>query len=250
MYPGWINVLAHPESSENPLSMRLDKYIAQTTDLSRALVKLALRNKRVLVNGEPVKDASLHLAPSDSVQLDGERLSPVGPRYFMLHKPLGYICATVDNDHPTVLELLDEPNQKILHIAGRLDIDTTGLVLITDDGQWNHRVTSPRHDCEKTYYVTLANDLVADAEAKLQAGILLKSETQLTKPATLERLCRNEVRLTISEGKYHQVKRMFAALGNRVVELHRERIGAITLDDALAVGNYRPLTEAEIQSIQ
>ena len=92
--------------------------------------------------------------------------------------------------------------------------------------------------------------LVADAEAKLQAGILLKSETQLTKPATLERLCRNEVRLTISEGKYHQVKRMFAALGNRVVELHRERIGAITLDDALTVGHYRPLTEAEIQSIQ
>jgi len=241
---------ARPEPSENPLSMRLDKYIAQTTDLSRALVKLALRNNRVRVNGEPVKDASLHLAASDRVALDGEALSPLGPRYFMLHKPLGYVCATVDNDHPTVLELLDEPNQKILHIAGRLDIDTTGLVLITDDGQWSHRVTSPRHDCEKTYCVTLANALLADAEARLQAGILLKGETQLTKPATLERLSGNQVRLTISEGKYHQVKRMFAALGNRVVELHRERIGLIRLDDALTVGQYRRLSEAEIRSIE
>ena len=230
--------------------MRLDKYIADTTDLSRALVKLALRNKRVMVNGVQIKDAGLHIAQTDTVQLDGVALSPVGPRYFMLHKPLGYICATIDNDHPTVLDLLDEPNKKILHIAGRLDIDTTGLVLITDDGPWNHRVTSPRHECQKTYRATLANALVSDAEGKLQAGLLLNSETQLTKPATLERLSSNEVRLTISEGKYHQVKRMFAALDNRVTELHRERIGAITLDASLAVGEYRPLSEAEIQSIQ
>lgn len=230
--------------------MRLDKYIADSTDLSRALVKLALRNKRVLVNGEQVKDASLQVSPSDSVQLDGAVLRSVGPRYFMLHKPLGYICATVDNDHPTVLDLLDEPNKKILHIAGRLDIDTTGLVLITDDGPWNHRVTAPRHDCQKSYLVTLANTLVSDAEQQLQIGLLLKGETQLTKPASLERLANNQVRLTISEGKYHQVKRMFAALDNRVVELHRERIGDIALDDALALGEYRPLTAIEVQSIE
>ena len=230
--------------------MRLDKYIADSSDLSRALVKLALRSKRVMVNGQQVKDASLQICPTDSVQLDGVALRPVGPRYFMLHKPLGYICATLDNDHPTVLDLLDEPNKKILHIAGRLDIDTTGLVLITDDGPWNHRVTSPRHECEKTYYATLANALVSDAEAQLQAGLLLNSEKHLTKPATLQRISSNEVRLTISEGKYHQVKRMFAALDNRVVQLHRERIGAIALDGSLAVGEYRPLTEAEIHSIQ
>jgi 16S rRNA pseudouridine516 synthase len=230
--------------------MRLDKYIADTTDLSRALVKLALRSKRVMVNGEQIKDASLHISPTDTVQLDGKALSPVGPRYFMLHKPLGYICATIDNEHPTVLDLLDEPNKKILHIAGRLDIDTTGLVLITDDGPWNHRVTSPRHECQKTYRATLANALISDAEEKLQAGLLLNSEKHSTKPATLERLSGNQVRLTISEGKYHQVKRMFAALDNRVVELHRERIGDITLDNSLAVGEYRRLTAAEIQSIQ
>ncbi|MBF7729552.1 16S rRNA pseudouridine(516) synthase RsuA [Pseudomonas sp. N040] len=230
--------------------MRLDKFIAQTTDLSRALVKLALRNKRVMVNGEQIKDAGLHISPCDTVQLDGATLKPLGPRYFMLHKPVGYVSATVDSDHPTVLDLLDEPNKQTLHIAGRLDIDTTGLVLITDDGQWSHRVTAPRRECLKTYYVTLATALAGDAEDKLQAGLLLSSEKSLTRPATLERLPANQVRLTISEGKYHQVKRMFAALDNRVIQLHRERIGDITLDDSLAAGEYRPLTEAEINSIR
>lgn len=230
--------------------MRLDKFIAHTTDLSRALVKVALRNKRITVNGEHVKDASLNISPADSVQLDGTTLTPIGPRYFMLNKPVGYVSATVDSDHPTVLDLLDEPNKQALHIAGRLDIDTTGLVLITDDGQWNHRVTSPRHECQKSYCVMLASDLVSDAEERLMAGLLLNSEKQLTRPAALERISSNQVRLTISEGKYHQVKRMFAALDNRVIELHRERIGDITLDESLQLGEYRPLTEAEINSIQ
>lgn len=229
--------------------MRLDKFIAQTTELSRAQVKLALRNKRVRVNDAEIKDASLHLSPDDTVQLDGETLKQHGLRYFMLHKPVGYVSATFDSDHPTVLDLLDEPNKQALHIAGRLDIDTTGLVLVTDDGQWSHRVTSPRHACLKTYYVTLATALADDAQARLQAGILLKNEQHPCKPATLEWLDRNEVRLTISEGKYHQVKRMFAALDNRVVKLHRERIGAIALDEALALGEYRPLTSVEIQSV-
>lgn len=228
--------------------MRLDKFIAQNTDLSRALVKLALRNKRVTLNGEPVKDASLHISAADTVQLDGATLKAVGPRYFMLHKPVGYVSATLDSDHPTVLDLLDEPNKQALHIAGRLDIDTTGLVLITDDGQWSHRVTSPRHECQKTYHVTLATGLSSDAEEQLQAGLLLNSEKHLTRPAKLERLTSTEVRLTISEGKYHQVKRMFAALDNRVTGLHRERIGAITLDKSLVLGQYRALTEAEINS--
>lgn len=230
--------------------MRLDKFIADNTELSRALVKLALRNKRVTINGLPVKDPGLHLGADDCVELDGHRLCAAGPRYFMLNKPVGYVSATVDSDHPTVLDLLDEPNKQTLHIAGRLDIDTTGLVLITDDGQWSHRITSPRHECLKTYCVTLADELVCDAEERLKAGLLLNSEKQLTRPADLERISGNHVRLTISEGKYHQVKRMFAALGNRVIALHRERIGEIILDGALQVGEYRPLTDAEIDSIR
>lgn len=230
--------------------MRLDKYIAQVSELSRSQVKKALKAELITLNGETVKDPALHISPEDLVELDGEPLSQPGPRYFMLNKPQGYICATHDGEHPTVLDLLDEINKDKLQIAGRLDIDTTGLVLITDDGQWNHKVTSPRHHCPKTYYACLAHDLAENAEEKLTEGLMLDGETKRTKPATLERLFTNEVKLTISEGKYHQVKRMFAALGNRVTELHRESVGGIVLDDALEPGDYRPLTDAEINSIQ
>ncbi len=229
--------------------MRLDKYIAQVSELSRSQVKRALKAKRVTVNGELAKDPSQHIDTDAEVLLDQEPLAAPGPRYFMLHKPLGYVCATHDGEHPTALDLLDEINKDSLQIAGRLDIDTTGLVLITDDGQWNHIITSPRHECPKTYYACLAQDLVVDAEEKLTQGLMLDNETKPTRPASLERLYTNEVRLTISEGKYHQVKRMFAALGNRVIELHRERVGGIELDPDLDPGEYRPLTDAEIASI-
>ena len=136
-----------------------------------------------------------------------------------------------------------------LHAAGRLDIDTTGLVLMTDDGQWSHRITSPRHHCEKTYLVTLESPVADDTAEQFARGVQLHNEKDLTKPAVLEVITPTQVRLTISEGRYHQVKRMFAAVGNHVVELHRERIGAIKLDDDLEPGEYRPLTEDEIASV-
>ncbi len=173
----------------------------------------------------------------------------LAPRYFMLNKPQGYVCSTEDPDHPTVLYFLDEPVAYKLHAAGRLDIDTTGLVLMTDDGQWSHRVTSPRHHCEKTYLVTLEHPLSDDTAQQFADGVQLYNEKSLTKPAQLDVIEPQRVRLTISEGRYHQVKRMFAAVGNRVIELHRERIGDITLDDDLAPGEYRPLTTEEIASV-
>ncbi|WP_049097636.1 16S rRNA pseudouridine(516) synthase RsuA, partial [Klebsiella michiganensis] len=135
------------------------------------------------------------------------------------------------------------------HAAGRLDIDTTGLVLMTDDGQWSHRITSPRHHCEKTYLVTLENPLDESTAEQFAKGVQLHNEKDLTKPAVLEVVTPTEVRLTISEGRYHQVKRMFAAVGNHVVGLHRERIGDIALDASLAPGEYRPLTAEEIASV-
>ncbi|MBB5210612.1 16S rRNA pseudouridine(516) synthase RsuA [Microbulbifer hydrolyticus] len=229
--------------------LRLDKAISQVTDLSRAEVKRAARQERITVNGMAVTDPSSKVCETDELCLDGEPLNEAGPRYFMLNKPLGYVCATKDGEHPTVLDLLDEPNKHKLHIAGRLDIDTTGLVLVTDDGQWSHRITSPRHHCEKTYYAHLADPLDDSAIDKFKKGVWLNNEKKRTKPAKLEILYRNEVRITISEGRYHQVKRMFAALGNRVLELHRESIGTITLDEDLPEGMYRPLSEAEIASI-
>lgn len=229
--------------------LRLDKAISQVTDLSRAEVKRAAKQERITVNGMTVTDPSAKIRDTDELCLDGDLLTEAGPRYFMLNKPLGYVCATKDGEHPTVLDLLDEPNKHKLHIAGRLDIDTTGLVLITDDGQWSHRITSPRHHCTKTYYAHLADPIEDNAVDKFAKGIWLNNEKTRTKPAELEILYRNEVRIIISEGRYHQVKRMFAALGNRVLELHRERIGDIVLDEELAEGEYRLLSAEEVASV-
>ncbi|PKE31659.1 16S rRNA pseudouridine(516) synthase RsuA [Rahnella sp. AA] len=230
--------------------MRLDKFLSQQLGVSRALVLRELRNKRVTVDGEIVKTGSMKISPEQRVEFDGNVLDQItGPRYFMLNKPQGYVCSTDDPDHPTVLYFLEEPVAYKLHAAGRLDIDTTGLVLMTDDGQWSHRITSPRHHCEKTYLVTLENPLADDTAAQFEAGVQLHNEDSLTKPAKLEQIEENLVRLTISEGRYHQVKRMFAAVGNRVVALHRERIGEIVMDEDLEPGQYRPLTEQEIASV-
>lgn len=229
--------------------MRLDKYITQVSDLSRKDAKRLLRTGLVSVDSEVVKDPTLHIRDGMQVCIEGEVLQPPRPRYFMLNKPQGYVCVTKDRDHPTVLELLDEPNKDKLQIAGRLDIDTTGLVLITDDGKWNHAVTSPKRDCDKTYYVTLAMDISEDSGEKFRQGVMLEGELKPTQPATLEPVFTNEARLTIQEGRYHQVKRMFAAVGNRVNELHRESVGDITLDCSLEPGEYRELTASEIASV-
>ncbi|MGX8942962.1 16S rRNA pseudouridine(516) synthase RsuA [Symbiopectobacterium sp. Eva_TO] len=230
--------------------MRLDKFLSQQLGICRALVARELRAQRVTVDGEVVKSGAFKLAPEHQVEFDGNALvQQNGPRYFMLNKPQGYVCSTEDPDHPTILYFIDEPVAHKLHAAGRLDIDTTGLVLLTDDGQWSHRITSPKHHCEKTYLVTLELPLAEDTAHQFEQGVQLHGEKSLTKPAQLEKLDDHQVRLTIGEGRYHQVKRMFAAVGNRVVELHRERIGAIALDDTLEPGEYRALTEEEVDSV-
>jgi len=230
--------------------MRLDKFISQQLEISRAIAHREIRGQRVTVNGEIVRDTAFKLLPDHEVVYDGNVLQmQTGPRYFMLNKPQGYVCSTDDPDHPTIIYFIEEPMSFKLHAAGRLDIDTTGLVLLTDDGQWSHRITSPRHHCEKTYRVTLESPVGDDTAAQFTAGVQLHNEKSLTKPAQLEVITPTDVRLTLSEGRYHQVKRMFAAVGNRVLELHRERIGDIVLDADLEPGEYRALTEEEIASI-
>ncbi|WCG81712.1 16S rRNA pseudouridine(516) synthase RsuA [Pectobacterium sp. A5351] len=231
--------------------MRLDKFLSQHLGISRSLVARELRAQRVTVDGDVVKNGAFKLSPEHSVEFDGNPLEQQsGPRYFMLNKPQGYVCSTDDPDHPTILYFMDVPVAHKLHAAGRLDIDTTGLVLLTDDGQWSHRITSPKHQCEKTYLVTLEQPLAEDTAAQFTAGVQLHNEKSLTKPATLEKVTDYVVRLTISEGRYHQVKRMFAAVGNRVVELHRERIGDIWLDSELEPGEFRELSDEEIASVK
>lgn len=229
--------------------MRLDKYLCHATALTRSRAQGMIRGGQVTVNGEVVKDPSYKLPADARVTWRDQAVALSGHRYLMLNKPQGVVCAATDARHKTVLDLLDVQNPKGLHVAGRLDIDTTGLVLISDDGDWTHRITAPRHKCEKRYRVTLAEPVADGVVERFAEGIELRGEKQKTSPAVLELLGPQEVRVTLSEGRYHQVKRMFAAVGNRVVALHRERIGAIVLDAGLQPGQWRTLTDAERESV-
>ncbi len=229
--------------------MRLDKFLSQNSDSSRSLIQQAIKAGRVSVNDVVAKKGDQKLVGDEIVTLDGNIVEPFKTRYLMLHKPLGYVCANSDSDYPTVVNLIRMPRWQELQIVGRLDIDTTGLVLLTDDGQWNHRITSPRHECDKIYRVTTANPISDETAALFAAGVQLHGEKAPTRPAQLEFLSSHEARLKIHEGKYHQIKRMFAAAGNLVVALHRESIGSIQLDPALAPGEYRALTDDEIKSV-
>ncbi|OLO11330.1 16S rRNA pseudouridine(516) synthase [Chromohalobacter japonicus] len=235
--------------------MRLDRFLSESTELTRSLAKKALHRGEVEVDGDVIKNSAFKLGEEQDVRWMGAPLALVGVRYLMLNKPTGYECTTRPGRYPSVVELLDVTKRERLHIAGRLDVDTTGLVLITEDGQWSHRLTSPKRRCDKHYLVTLAQPLMEGAEDRLAAGLMLEKEDKPTLPARLERLPASDeddviqARLIIQEGRYHQIKRMFAALDNEVVALHRERIGDIVLDSALAPGEWRELTEAEIASI-
>lgn len=221
-----------------------------TGKVSRSQAQRAVRGGRVRVDGQLQRDPATKILPDQSVTLDGERLAVAVPRYLALHKPAGYLSATRDDTHPTVLDLLPLEQRDGLHIAGRLDLDTTGLVLLTDDGDWSHRITSPRHGWDKVYRVTLAEPVAGTALDGLAAGILLKGEHRPTRPAGVERLDARQVRLTLHEGRYHQVKRMFGALGNRVVALHREQVGPVSLyAPSLAEGEFRSLNPAEIAAL-
>ncbi|WP_045859574.1 pseudouridine synthase [Teredinibacter purpureus] len=236
--------------------MRLDKYIAANTPRSRAEVSKLVRQGAITVNGARAIKASQHFDErGDTVMLLGETVKALGETYLMLHKPAGYICANSDAEHPTVIDLLIARDSKKfahplpiehLQIVGRLDIDTTGLVLMTTNGDWNHTITAPNKKCLKGYSVETAEPIDESLAVKFLEGIQLNNEKHLTKPAILRVLGNTRCELDISEGKYHQVKRMFAACNNRVTSLHRYRIGPITLDTHLEEGDFRLLTPSEI----
>ncbi|WP_299793556.1 16S rRNA pseudouridine(516) synthase RsuA [uncultured Shewanella sp.] len=230
--------------------MRLDKFICESTSLTRSLAKKALHRGDVTCDGEVVKNAGFKVTDAHTICLEGEQLSVVGPRFIMLNKPVDTICSTIDEVYPSVLGLLDIEKPEDLHIAGRLDADTTGLVLITNDGQWSHKITSPRKECGKRYLLEVAESLDSSLIDEFAKGLQLNNEDGLTKPAILEILTPHKARLTITEGKYHQVKRMLAAVGNRVTALHRECVGKIELDEELEPGEWRYLTDEEIDSVK
>jgi len=233
--------------------MRLDKYICKSTELTKPEAIQRIHDGEVIVNGEAITTESTQVHENNTITLNGQTLKPRPFRYILMHKQTGTICSNVDGDYPSLFSGLGIENISELHIAGRLDVDTTGLVLITDDGRWTYNITRPDKQCNKTYRVGLSygipDDAVEALVARFKEGIKLQGEQQLTLPATLEVLPstsneNKEVLLTITEGKYHQVKRMFAAVGNRVLRLHREKIGEIQLD--VELGDWRYLTENEI----
>lgn len=232
--------------------MRLDKFVSHTTRLSRTESRRAIKSDAVQVNGELVNNPKREVRDADEVTLEGESLSLPGALYIMLHKPAGYVCATSDSGSPTVVDLLTDlpiAEKSTLAIAGRLDKDTTGLLLLSNDGQWIHRLTSPRHEHPKSYIAALEREINEQDVVAFDQGMLLRSETRPTRPAPLKALPQNRAEVILREGRYHQIKRMFAVTGNRVTALHRQRVGEIELDAALLPGEYRPLTPTEVASI-
>ena len=231
--------------------MRLDKFISKATELSRKDCKKILHAGEVTVNGEVVKDASLHIDEvSDDIEWAGEPLSvAMGNRYLLLYKPEGFECTLKPKEWPIVTDLIDVPQLGSLRIAGRLDVDTTGALLLSDDGGFLHRVTSPKHHVAKVYELTLADPMTEAQQAfaikELAKGIMLEDEYDKTKPAELSFSDATHAKLVLTEGKYHQVKRMMGYFGNKVIELHRASIGNITLA-GLEKGESRFLTAEEI----
>jgi 16S rRNA pseudouridine516 synthase len=208
---------------------------------------MAIKTGRVEINGTVIKDQGKKVKPDDVVSINGRELKESGEVYLVMNKKAGIICATQDEEQDTVLDFLDGYTHKELHIAGRLDKDTTGLVLITSDGKWSHRVTSPNYVCEKSYLLETILPIEESYVEEFFKGILLRDEVKPTRPAKLEIITPTSARLTLTEGKYHQVKRMFGAMGNRVTKLQRESVGGVKLD-GLEEGEFRELTESEVAS--
>lgn len=209
-----------------------------------------LAERRVSVNGTIVTDGLHEINVFTQVEVDSVVLQQARPAYYlMLHKPPGCASATKDLHHPTVLDLITEPWKDELHIAGRLDFNTSGLMLLTNDGRWSRRITEPAEQKAKVYLVDTEDPIHPDAIDVFAQGIYFRFEDLTTRPAALEIITPTRARLTLHEGRYHQVKRMFGVFNNKVIGLHRESMGAIRLDETLQAGQYRPLTTREVASV-
>ncbi|MCM1025934.1 MAG: rRNA pseudouridine synthase [Roseburia sp.] len=227
--------------------MRLDKFLCQRNQGTRSQVKELIRRGQVTVNGNPVKKADYSVEEDrDRVCVQGREVTGEKYVYYMLNKPKGVVSAVRDNTAGTVVELLrPEDRRRDIFPAGRLDKDTEGLLLLTNDGGLAHKLLSPRNHVEKTYLVTPRQPLGEQEICQLEQGVEI-GEERPTLSAKARKLEDGRILLTIHEGKFHQVKRMLQAVGNGVDELKRTSFGGIALDDSLQPGEYRPLTEEEL----
>ena len=235
--------------------MRLDKYLAEMGVGTRQEVKKQIRQGKAAVNGTVVKAADTKIdETSDEVTICGRNISYVSYEYYMLNKPAGVVSATEDRRDTTVIDLIKEKKRKDLFPVGRLDKDTEGLLLITNDGDLAHRLLAPKKHVDKVYYAKIDGMVTEEDVKRFAEGIDIGAEeAEMTRPAKLDIMKsaeESEIRLTIHEGKFHQVKRMFLAVGKEVTYLKRERMGTLCLDENLKPGEYRLLTEEEIENVR
>lgn len=235
---------------------RLDKLLAGMGYGSRREVESLMDQDRVLLDGKPILDCGMKVELSEELRarlsIDGEGIDPLPGMVVMLHKPVGVTCSHKESG-PLVYDLFPprwKRRDPQLSSVGRLDKETSGLLLFTDDGKFLHRIISPKHHVPKCYLATLAKPSREDAAAIFsRGGLILEGEAKPLLPAELEVIAPTIARLTIHEGRYHQVRRMFAALENRVVELHRESVGGLKLPNELKPGDYRLLSPYEINQL-
>lgn len=228
--------------------MRLDKFLANMGVGTRSEVKQLLKKGAVKVNQNIVKLPKLHVNPnSDEIMVNDEVVSYIDKVYIMLNKPKGYISATEDELHPTIIDLIPEYAHLNIFPVGRLDKDTEGLLLVTNDGQFNHEVMNPNKHVSKTYEVYSKHPITQFDIDKFKSGIEL-SDGKL-KPAILKKVDDYVSHVTIYEGKYHQVKRMFHSIENEVLELKRIKIAQLELDHNLDLGSYRLLTQLDFDNL-
>ncbi|WP_341304936.1 16S rRNA pseudouridine(516) synthase [Pseudomonas sp. TMP25] len=229
--------------------MRLDRFLSNLAQFNRQTARQLLASGHVQVDGVVVCEGLYNVSQFSRIEVDNQLLQAGKPaRYFMLHKPIGVVSATEHDEHRTVLDLLDEPDKADLHLAGRLDLNTSGLLLLTNDGQWSRRLTEPRSRLGKVYRVTTEQPISAEYIEVFAQGLYFAYEGLTTLPAELVILDSHSALLTLHEGRYHQVKRMFGHFQNKVIDLHRLSMGSIELDPQLAPGQYRALNPAEIAS--
>lgn len=228
---------------------RLDRFLARALAIKRGDVRLLLARGRVEVDGVPASGIGQLIDRFSEVRCDGRLLQARTARYLMLHKPAGVVSATRDDRHRTVIDLLDVPWKDELHIVGRLDARSTGLMLLTNDGQWSRALSLPQSKLPKRYRVRVEEPLTEAHVEAFRRGFYFAYEDAWTRPAALRRLGEFEAEVSLVEGRYHQIRRMFGHLDNRVLAIHRVAVGGLVLDADLAPGQSRELTSAELAAL-
>lgn len=229
---------------------RLDRFIKAHTGITSRDIRSVLAQGRITVDGQAATGISQVIHQFSCVLLDDQLLQAATPIYIMLHKPTGVVSATRDDHHKTVIDLLDRPERNSLHLAGRLDFNSTGLVLLTNDGRWSRDLSTPGNEVAKRYRVTLQNPINSEYVHAFSQGMYFDYEGITTRPAQLRVIDDYTAEVCLVEGRYHQIKRMFGRFNNPVVQLQRLAIGNLELDPDLNPGQSRNLSKAEVHTIR